>query len=92
MHRRLRPSGWPVIVLFLLIALSAMLFALLTVDLAHLAFANIGLLRRYGLMAVMDGGLWQTAEVVAKGIAALALYLLFKGCEREIIRRWDGPD
>lgn len=92
MSRWLRPSAYPVSVLLLLLALAATVFAWVTLDLARVAIANFELLRSHGLLAVMHGGLWQTAEVAAKGAVSLALYLLFKACEREVIHRWTGRD
>lgn len=87
-----RPRAWSTVVLFLVLSVVSVVFAWLTVDLLRLSMANFDFLRRYGLLAVMEGGLLQMALIALKGFGALLAYLAFRVVEIEILRRWTGRD
>ena len=55
-------------------------FAVCSLNLFELFHANFRLLTTYGVMAALDGGLLQLAELIAWGYLALAFYVVFKGC------------
>lgn len=88
--RWLRPGPWPTVVLVLFLAVFSVGLAWATLDLFRLAMANADFLQRDGLMAIMHGGLVQTAQVAARGAAALLFYLAFKTTEHELVARWAG--
>lgn len=88
--RWLRPGPWPTAVPPVFLGLAAAGLAWTTFDLFRLAMANADFPWRDGLVAVMHGGLWQTAVIIAKGASALFACLAFKGIERELGARWTG--
>lgn len=88
MTRWLSPARYPGLALFLIMGGCAALFAWNSIDLAHLAMANLGFIRAYGVMALVDGGLLQLLEIIVRGIVSLAAYLGFKACEVELVHRW----
>ena len=69
---------------FLVLALSFVIGALGTLNLITLLVANLRLLRDYGLMAVMDGGLRQLAELSVQGLISCLAYVVFKTCEHRL--------
>ncbi len=73
---------------FLLAGAFAALFAWNSYNLFQMAMANIGFLRTYGWMAVMDGGVWQLLMLIVSGYLSLAFYIGFKACEVELVHRW----
>ena len=75
-------------VLFLGIGACAIFFAWSSYNLVHLAIANLEFLRKFGWLAVMEGGLWQAMEVAAYGLLSLIFYLGFKSFEYELVHRW----
>lgn len=75
------------LVLFLAMGACAVLFAWSSYNLTQLAVANFRFLRAFGLMAVMEGGLWQLLEIAAYGLLSLIFYLGFKSCEHELVHR-----
>jgi hypothetical protein len=62
-------------------------FALCSLNLFELFHANFRLLTTYGVMAALDGGLLQLAELIAWGYLALAFYVVFKGCLDGLLHR-----
>lgn len=74
--------------LFLLAGVFAALFAWSSYNLFQTAMANLNLLRSHGWAAAMDGGAWQLLTLVLNGYLSLTLYLGFRVCEDELIRRW----
>jgi hypothetical protein len=90
MRRWLILQTWHIATLFLGLGASAALFAWTTFNLYGVAMANFDLIRRYGAMALLDGGFRQFVEICFDGFVSLLLFLLFKGCETEIVRRWRG--
>lgn len=81
-------SCLPAVVVFLLMGACGALFAWNTFDLAQVSMANVDLIRRFGWMAVMDGGFLQLAGIVAKGYLSLLFYFGFKLLESELVQRW----
>lgn len=82
---------YPAPVLFLTMALCAGALAWISFGLLGQAMANADLLIHYRLMALLDGGLWQALSIAGRGVAAMLAYLVFKGCEVELIARWRAP-
>jgi putative effector of murein hydrolase LrgA (UPF0299 family) len=79
---------WPIAALLLGLGVSAVLFAWITLNLVDVALANVRLIRQYGVMALLDGGLRQLLEILLQACISLCLFLIFKGCETEIVQRW----
>jgi hypothetical protein len=79
---------WHIITLFLGLGVSAVLFAWTTFNLFGVAVANFNLIKQYGAMALFDGGFKQFAQICLDGFVSLLLFLMFKGCETEIVKRW----
>ena len=77
--------------LFILSAVSVAL-AWISFNLVGMAMQNADLLTHMGLMGAIDGGLVQLAVLVAKGVAVLVFYMIFRGAEQELLRRWTGRD
>lgn len=69
---------------FLILGLSFVVGALCTLNLVNLLVANLRLLRDYGLLAVMDGGLRQLAELSLQGLISCVAYVVFKTCEHRL--------
>jgi hypothetical protein len=88
MKRWLILQNWHIAALFLGLAASAALFAWTTFNLYGVAVANFNFIKQYGAMALFDGGLQQFVEICFDGFVSLLLFLLFKGCETEIVKRW----
>lgn len=89
--RWLSLSRYPALLVFVLAGVLAVVFAFVTYNLFHLAMANLAFLRKFGLLAVMEGGLIQTLQIGGIGAVSLVCYLGFKACEVELMaryRRW----
>ena len=76
--------GW----LFLGLSISAVIFAWTTFNLYQVASSNLRFITNYGVMGLVDGGLLQLVEISFHGLLSLLMFLLFKGCETEIMHRW----
>ena len=63
------------------------LFGMLSLNLVQSFSANIHFLAEYGFLAIMDGGLWQLAELVFSTYGAIAFYVAFKTCEQALVER-----
>ncbi len=74
--------------IFLLAGAFAALFAWSSFNLFQTGMANVSLLRRYGWMAIMDGGAIQLLTLVIYGYLSLAFFIAFKACEVELVYRW----
>jgi hypothetical protein len=72
---------------FLAMGLAAGAVALSSFNLFELFRANLRLLTTYGLMAALDGGALQLAELVFWGYLGLACYVIFKGCLDGLLTR-----
>ncbi len=90
MRHWLLVQSYHVVVLIAMIAACSVVFAWNSYGLIMVAMANFDFLTRWGLMAVMEGGLWQSLELALKSLVALFSYLGFKGIEHELIHRWRG--
>jgi predicted NAD/FAD-binding protein len=85
-------SGRHWLTLLALLALAAIVLAWISFGLINLAMANAAFLARHGLLAIREGGLWQTVEIGGRAFLAMLAYLAFKALETEIIHRWRGLD
>jgi uncharacterized membrane protein len=88
MRRFLILQNWHITWLFVGLSTSAVLFAWTTFNLYQIAFSNFRFIADYGLMGLADGGFIQFLEICFYAILSLLLFLLFKGCETEIMARW----
>ncbi len=88
MKRWLILQNWHLAALLGAMALSAVGLAWMSFNLFGMAMANIRFITQYGAMALADGGLQQFLEICLYGFASLLLFLVFKGCETEIVKRW----
>lgn len=69
---------------FIVLAMSFFVGALGTLNLVTQLLANLRLLRDYGAMALMDGGLQQLLELTTQGLLSSASYVVFKTCEHRL--------
>jgi hypothetical protein len=88
MRRFLIVQNWHVAWLFVGLSVSAVVFAWTTFNLYQIAISNFRFITDYGLMGLADGGFLQFLEICFHAISSLLLFLLFKGCETEIMARW----
>jgi hypothetical protein len=70
---------------FIVMCLAFLGFGVGTLNLLHLLGANAQFLLENGWMAVLDGGLRQSLELLANGAAAMASYVVFKTCEHAMV-------
>jgi len=82
----LRRYHW--VALLALMAVASVSLAWNSYRLIALSMTNVDFLQRYGLLAVMEGGLVQPAVITVKGKTALLSHLLFEGIEVESMQRW----
>lgn len=83
--RRILTFHW--LTTLLLMALFGLVFGLTTLNLFVLVQANFSLIARHGVMALLDGGLLQLAELTGYGLAAIVCYVLIKACEHGLVER-----
>ncbi len=76
----------PFATFFVLIA-SGLVFGAMTVNIFRLFAANWNFILTYGFIALREGALIQTMELVLTGIFAMIFFLLFKFCEKILIDR-----
>ncbi len=88
MRRFLVLQNWHMFWLFLGLSLSAVVFTWTTFNLYQIASSNLRFIADYGFMGLADGGFIQFLEICWNAVASLLLFLLFKGCETEIVHRW----
>jgi hypothetical protein len=69
---------------FIVLALSFFVGALGTLNLINLLIANLRLLRDFGLLGLMDGGLLQLTELTLQGLMSCIAYVVFKTCEHRL--------
>jgi hypothetical protein len=74
--------------IFLLAGALAAMFAWSSFNLFQTGMANVSLLRRFGWMAIKDGGAIQLFTLVIYGYLSLAFFIGFKACEVELVYRW----
>lgn len=75
------------VVTFITMAVSFVVFGILSVNLATYVSANATYLITYRWDAIVDGGGRQMVEVWASALGASGAYLLFKLCETALIQR-----
>lgn len=88
--RWLRPGSYSAAILLLFLGIISVIFTWTSVGLVGLAMANAEYLRKFGIMAAVDGGLLQLLEISGKGFVCLLCLVGFKGIEYELIARWRG--
>ena len=74
-------------VTFALMTVAFVVFGVLTLDLVKYVAANASFLLEYGVLALLDGGLLQFAELWFEALLALGAYLVFKLCEQALLQR-----
>lgn len=84
------PSSYSSLALLLILSGASVGLAWLSFNLIGMAMENADLLTHQGLMGAIDGGLMGLLVLVVKGLAVLFLYLVFRGAEHELLRRWTG--
>ena len=88
MKRWLILQNWHIAALIAAMGLSAVFLAWTSFNLFGMAMANVKFIREYGAMALADGGFTQFIEISFDAFVSLLTFLLFKGCETEIVKRW----
>ncbi len=84
------PSTYSSMVLLLILAAASVGLAWISFNLIGMAMENADLLTHQGLMGAIDGGFADLLILLAKGVAVLFLYMVFRGAEQELLRRWTG--
>jgi hypothetical protein len=74
-------------VTFMLMGLTFLLVGLISLNLIYLFNANLEFVINNGVMGLRDGGLLQLVELVTTGYLGMALYVLFKTCEKVVVER-----
>ncbi len=77
LHRLFHGPAW---LCFLVMGMATGCAGVCSYNMFELFRANFDFVTKYGLMAVVDGGLLQLVELIAWGYLALACYVVFKGC------------
>lgn len=75
------------LVTFALMTVAFVVFGVLSLDLVKYVAANASFLLEYGVLALLDGGFLQFAELWFEALLALAAYLVFKLCEQALLQR-----
>ncbi|MBT3010483.1 MAG: hypothetical protein KUF77_04355 [Candidatus Thiodiazotropha sp. (ex Lucina aurantia)] len=76
----------PIITFIILIA-SGLTFGAMTVNIFRLFAANWNFILTYGLLALREGALTQTLELLITGMLSMVFFLVFKFCEKILIDR-----
>ncbi len=90
LRRWLHPASYNFIVVFLAMGVFATMFAVNSYNLLQLGLANYRFVSKFGLVALMEGGLVQMLQLSFSGLVSLGFYLAFKACEIEMMIRWRG--
>jgi hypothetical protein len=69
---------------FVVMGLAFFCFGMVTLNLLHLLRANADLILDNGVMALVDGGALQLAQLVADGYVAMLAYVVLKTCEHTL--------
>lgn len=72
---------------FFLMGISFLLVGLISLNMIYLFHANLEFIINNGLMGLRDGGLHQLLELTVTGYLGMALYVLFKACEKIVVER-----
>jgi hypothetical protein len=70
---------------FLLMGASFLATGLISLNLIYLFHANIEFVIENGIMGLRDGGLLQFLELLVSGYLGMALYVVFKACEKVVV-------
>lgn len=84
LFRRLQRQWWLALIVM---GLSFVLFGITSLNLIDALRANVGFLLRHGTDAIRDGGLIQLLELVIFGYLAAGFYVIFKVCEKALVKR-----
>ncbi len=84
----LRLKKYPAVIVLLIAGLFTLVLAYSTLNLFQISMANIGFIRDYGWIAVMEGALWQFGEIVISAAISMLSYMGFKICESELVHRY----
>jgi hypothetical protein len=72
---------------FVVMGLAFIGFGLASLNLIYLIRANAELVLQHGAMALVDGALQQSLELLGLGFSGLAMYLIFKMCEHILVEK-----
>ena len=72
---------------FIILIGSGFAFGAMTVNIFRLFAANWKFITTYGLVALHEGALRQTIELIMTGMLAMIIFLMFKFCEKILIDR-----
>ena len=72
---------------FLVLISSGFAFGFLTLNIFRLFAANWNFIKTFGLVALHEGALIQTMELVLTGVFSMIMFLAFKFCEKILIDR-----
>jgi len=89
LYRTLSRRWWLALIL---LGLSFVAFGIASLNLLDILQANLRFLGEHGLDAVREGALVQLFELVVYGYGAAAFYLVFKVCEKVLVRRLTHHD
>jgi hypothetical protein len=81
-HRVVLTRPW---LTFVVMGLAFFAFGVGSLNLFYVLRANANFLVENGWMAVLDGGLWQLAQLLFNGYLAMLAYVVFKSCEHAIV-------
>lgn len=91
MRRLLDISRYHWCFVFVIAGMFTILFAFSTYNLFQYTMANLSFLQEYGIVAIQEGALSQSLEVIIGGTFSMICFLGFKVCEGELVmrfRRW----
>lgn len=72
---------------FSILIFTGLTFGAMTVNIFRLFAANWSFILTHGLMALHEGALRQTLELLVTGMLSMVFYLIFKFCEKVLIDR-----
>jgi hypothetical protein len=88
MKRILKLPNYHWIIVFCICGGFAVALAYTSYNLFHLSMANLKFIQQFGALAVMEGALVQTIEILIGAGFSLAFYIGFKLCEAELVTRY----
>jgi len=88
MKKVLSLSRYHWLVVFALCGVFGVILAFSTYNLFHYTMANFSFIQQHGFVAVMEGALWQSLQILANGSVALGCYIGFKICESDLVSRY----
>jgi hypothetical protein len=72
---------------FLLMGITFLAVGLISLNMIYMFRANLEFVINNGLMGLRDGGLQQLVELLVTGYLGMALFVLFKACEKIVVER-----